>query len=582
MILQVLARYYQRISLEADSGMAPEGFETKGIPFVIVLDRKGTFGGIEDTRVVEGKKKVARTFIVPKAAKRSSGIEANLLWDNPAYAFGRPKPDPTKDPKKLRERAKEQHESFISRIKKTFLDSAEDKGVAAVIRFLDGGDFSKVFAHPLWKEIEESGVNVTFKLHGDTELICQRDAVRTSIASGDARGEVGALQQCLVTGALDSPARLHAAIKGVWGAQTSGANIVSFNLRAFSSFGKEQGHNAPVGEKAEHAYTTALNRLLARDSRQRMQVGDASVVFWAEKSHPLESWFSDFFGEAPKGGSPQDTEAVRALYRAPETGAPPLENDYTKFYVLGLSPNASRLSVRFWYDGTVAGVVKNIKQHFNDCDVVHREHEPEHLSLFRLLVSTALESKSDNIMPNLSGNLMNSILAGTPYPATLLSAAVRRIRAEREITYPRVSLIKACLVRDARYYKRNRKEIGMALDLANTNIGYRLGRLFSVLEKIQEEASPGINATIRDRFFGAASSSPVTAFPHLMKLKNYHLAKLENRGRAVNLERLVSEIVDGIVDFPPHLSLQDQGRFSVGYYHQRQALFTKKTIAKEE
>ena len=115
----------------------------------------------------------------------------------------------------------------------------------------------------------------------------------------------------------------------------------------------------------------------------------------------------------------------------------------------------------------------------------------------------------------------------------------------------------------------------MALDVTNTNPGYRLGRLFAVLEKIQEEASPGINATIRDRFYGSASGTPVAAFPHLMKLKNHHLAKLENRGRAVNLEKIVGEIMDGLDDFPTHLSLQDQGRFAVGYYHQRQDFFKK-------
>jgi CRISPR-associated protein Csd1 len=170
---------------------------------------------------------------------------------------------------------------------------------------------------------------------------------------------------------------------------------------------------------------------------------------------------------------------------------------------------------------------------------------------------------------------MKSILAGTTYPLTLLSAAVRRCRAEREITYPRAALIKGVLAREARYYRKIDKEVGMALDPGNTNVGYRLGRLFATLEKIQEEANPGINATIRERFYGAASSIPVAAFPHLMKLKNHHLAKLENRGRAVNLEKIIGEIVCGIEDFPAHLDLHDQGRFAIGYYHHRQDFFKK-------
>jgi CRISPR-associated protein Csd1 len=194
-----------------------------------------------------------------------------------------------------------------------------------------------------------------------------------------------------------------------------------------------------------------------------------------------------------------------------------------------------------------------------------------------------LLEKDDNVPPNLAGDTMKAILAGTPYPQTLLSAAVRRCRAEREITYPRASLIKAVLARETRYYNKTTKEVGMSLDTTNNNVGYRLGRLFATLEKIQEEASPGINATIRDRFYGSASATPVAAFPHLMKLKNHHLGKLDGKGRAIHFERIIGEIMDGLSDLPTHLSLADQGRFAVGYYHQRQAFFTSsKKINKSE
>ena len=573
MILQALAKYYERIP-----NVAEEGFQKQEIPFIIVLTRQGDFVGLLDTREVEGKKKRARSFIVPKSVKRASGIAANLLWDNTAYVLGRPKPDKKKDVEKLLERAKEQQVSFIGRIRDTFSDNLSDEGIKAVIRFLEKKDYEKLFNHPLWNEIEESGANITFQLEGDTELICQREVVKKAILSSP-KDELTDSQICLVSGNPDTPARLHTAIKGVWGAQSSGANIVSFNLDAFKSFGKEQGYNAPVGVKSEFAYTTALNTMLTKGSRQRIQVGDASTVFWAEKKHELEDWFADIFGEPAKGDSEQDNAAIKALFKAPETGAKPVLDDSTKFYVLGLSPNASRIAIRFWYAGTVAEVEENIRQHFKDIEIEHAPHNPSYLSLFRLLVSTALQGKSDNIQPNLAGDFMRAILASTPYPATLLSSAVRRIRAEHEITYPRASLIKAVLIRNARFYKtKQTKEVGMSLDTSNTNTGYRLGRLFAVLEKVQEEASPGINATIRDRFYGSASSVPVTVFPHLMKLKNHHIAKLESKGRAVNLEKIIGEIVDDIKDFPGHLSLDDQGRFAVGYYHQRQDFFKKKDI----
>ena len=362
----------------------------------------------------------------------------------------------------------------------------------------------------------------------------------------------------------------------MWVAQTSGANIVSFNLAAFKSFGKEQGYNAPVGAKAEFAYTTALNHLLKKGSHQRIQVGDASTVFWAEKKHNLEDVFADLFGEPAKEDYTQDHKSLIATIRAPQIGSIPELDPRTRFFVLGLAPNAARIAVRFWYEGTVQQVAENIAQHLDDCTIVHGPKRPDNLSLFRLLVSTAMQGKSENIQPNLSGEFIRSILSGTPYPRTLLAAAIRRTRAEREVIYPRVALIKAVLVRDTRYFHIDQKEVGMSLDTSNSNIGYRLGRLFAVLEKAQEEASPGINATIRDRFYGAASSTPVSVFSHLVKLKNHHISKLDNRGRAINLERLIGEIMADINDFPAHLSLPDQGRFAVGYYHQRQDFFTKK------
>ncbi|MBI4825785.1 MAG: type I-C CRISPR-associated protein Cas8c/Csd1 [Nitrospirae bacterium] len=556
MILQALAKYYERMP----DDFVPYGFQRKEIPFIIVVDREGNFKSLNTSD---------RVFLVPREVKRSgknAWMSANLLWDNEGYVLGYSKKDDDKGQK--------QNQSFISELKKIFHEPFVDDGIAAVCNFYEKGNQKEALSHPMWHEIEKKGGNISFQLENDNELICCRKTVRDKIIS-DFLNDPADTQICLVTGSSDIPVDLHIAIKGVWGAQTSGANIVSFNLDAFTSFGKEQGYNAPVGKKAEFAYITMLNYLLERGSRQRIQVGDASTVFWAEKKHELEDWFADIFGEPAKGDSEQDNAAIKALFKAPETGAKPVLNDSTKFYVLGLSPNASRIAIRFWYAGTVAEVEENIRQHFKDIAIEHAPHYPSYLSLFRLLVSTALQGKSDNIQPNLAGDFMRAILAGTPYPDTLLSSAIRRVKAEQEVTYPRASLIKAVLVRKARY-KNTKEEIGMALDTDNTNTGYRLGRLFAVLEKIQEEASPGINATIRDRFYSSASSVPVTVFPHLMKLKNHHIAKLENRGRAVNFEKIIGEIVDDISAcpaFPGHLSLDDQGCFAVGYYHQRQDFF---------
>jgi CRISPR-associated protein Csd1 len=444
------------------------------------------------------------------------------------------------------------------------------------LTFLERADFQPVYQHPYWEEMQKSKGNISFRLLPDVELVCQRPAVRAVVEHPET---IDAVQQrCLISGENEVIERLHPSIKGVWGAQTSGANIVSFNLDAFNSYGKTQGFNAPIGQKTAFAYTSALNHLLRKGSRQRLQVGDASTVFWAEKEHPLEDDFLALF-EADRDDPDRNINAVRALYRAPATGTGHISDDSTPFYVLGLAPNAARIAIRFWHHSKVGEIAGNIRQHFDDLRIVHGPRDPEFLSLSRLLESTALQAKRDNIPPNLAGDFMRAILSGTPYPWTLLTAAIRRIRAEQRLTYPRAALIKAVLVRN---HRQNPQEVAVSLDLANTNIGYRLGRLFAVLERAQEAANPGINATIRERYYGAASATPVTAFPQLLKLKNHHIAKLENRGQAVNLEKLLGEIMDGIDDFPPHLAMENQGRFAIGYYHQRQEFFKPSNHSQED
>ena len=574
MILQALKEYYDRKAEDPEAQMAPPGFEWKEIPYIVVLDPEGTPVSLDCTWEGSGKNRRARKCLVPQAVKKTSGLASNLLWDNPEYVLGVPL-------KGKPERVTQQHAAFIQRVED--LQTEGDPGLNAVSRFLKDEKKKALlqsFEAP-WKQLLEEGANVTFQLAGDVSPVCDRKSVKQAFQASlqDADAERGI---CLITGEEDVIERLHTAIKGVWGAQSTGANIVSFNLDAFASFGKGQGDNAPVGKAAAFAYTTALNHLLGKDSRQRMQVGDASTVFWSARATFLEEHLADFFNEPPKDDPDRNTRAVESLFNTIRNGSLPEAESDTWFYVLGLAPNASRLAVRFWIVDTVAGMADKICRHFADIRIVHGPRDQDALPLFRLLVSTAVAGKSENIPPNLAGDTMRAILQGLPYPQSLLQAAIRRIRAEREVSYPRAALIKACINRVTRNnVSEGERELAVSLDESNTNIGYCLGRLFAALEKVQQEANPGINATIRDRFYGAASGTPVAVFANLMRLKNHHLSKLESAGRRVQFEKLIGTIMQGIEDFPAHLSLADQGRFAIGYYHQMQDFFTKKTDKSE-
>lgn len=594
MILQALQDYYQRRQTDPDPTrrLPAFGLEQKEIGFILELDSTGALKAISDTRRQLGNKKIGTSYLVPKGTKKTSGVAANLLWDNAEYVLGVP------DEKKFQAakangkedkycvRLLEMQEAFRDRIRSLPAQAAADVGIGAVRAFLDAQPAEQVRRFEVFAEIGETNPVLSFRLVQEDALICQRPSVmsclgcseHTDVPSQDARDTL-----CLVTGAQAPSERLHSAIKGVWGAQTSGANIVSFNLDAFNSYGKSQGDNAPVSQAAAFAYTTALNALLARDSTQRVQIGDASTVFWAQRPDPMEDWLADLIG----GDNPDaHAQQVRALLDSVRTGCFDGGRGENRFYVLGLAPNAARIAVQFWHAAPLSDIAHRIAAWFDDLRMVRSPNDAAYPSLFRLLKAVAVQGKTENIPPRLGGDIVRSIFAGTPFPATWLSAGVQRCRAERQVNHLRAAALKACLNRDSTSVlgrsDHHHWEIKEMLDPDNPSAGYRLGRVFATLEKIQEEASPGLNATIRERYYGAASSTPVAVFTTLMRLKNHHLAKLGNKGRTVNFEKLLAEIMSGVSDFPVHLTLQEQGRFAIGYYHQRQDFFAKREAVEAE
>ncbi|MDR0522142.1 MAG: type I-C CRISPR-associated protein Cas8c/Csd1, partial [Planctomycetaceae bacterium] len=452
MILQALKEYYDRKAADPDSGIAPLGWEWKEIPYVIVLNADGTPSNIESTIEGSGKSKKTKRFLVPQSVVRSSGISAQLFWDTVEYTAGivstglaeknNKKASGKKTPEQLAERAAEQHRQFKERIDSF---SIADDGFTALKKFLELPNKKELLEqYDTWKELDKDDTFHVFRLKGQTGIITDSETVQSAvncIASDTATGSGSNVNiRCLITGKQDELELTHAKIKGVWGGQTIGGSIVSVNFPAAESFGKKQGAVSPVGKQAASAFATALNTMLAKGSKNRLQIGDASTVFWASKETLFENEFGMVFADNPDEG----VEAVRSLYKSVENGAFAENDEPAKFYVLGLSPNAARISVRFWITATVAEMAVRIKKHFDDLQIVHREYEKDYLSLWRLLVSTAVPGKTDNIPPNLAGETMRAILEGTCYPETLLQAVIRRIRAEHEITYPRAALIKAC------------------------------------------------------------------------------------------------------------------------------------------
>ena len=575
MILHALTQYYQR-KAESDGGVAPEGFENKEIPFIIVIDKQGKFIQLEDTRELKNKKKVARTFLVPKGLGRSGSKSyevSNLLWDHYGYVLAYAG-------EKGQEQADKQHASFTAKVNELKQVLPDDAGVTAVAAFLSSAEEkSKVMQAANWTECAKvKGCNLSFRLVDEAvDLVCQSKAVRAYVSQVN-QTQSDNVQKgiCLVTGKPAPIARLHNAVKGV---NAKPAPFTSVNLSAFESYGKEQGFIFPVGEQAMFEYTTALNTLLAGENRFR--IGDVTAICWSAKPTPLEEYLASLISGGGKDNPDAHIDAVKSLYKSLYNGKYTKPDGKEKFYLLGLSPNSARIVVRFWHETTVAALSESIAAWYDDLQMVRGENSPypEYMPLPRLLGNLVLDGKMENLPSDLIAQITDAALNNRVLPVSLLQAALRRNKAEQKITYGRASLLKAYINRAIRAGRlKNMKELTMSLDRNRQDIGYVLGRLFAVLEKTQAEANPGLNATIADRYFGSASSTPIAVFGTLMRLLPHHLNKLEFEGRAVQLQWEIRQILEHCKRFPNHLNLEQQGLFAIGYYHETQFLFTKDAL----
>lgn len=577
-ILQSLDRYYERMARRGEAE-AP-GFSREKISFAIMLSEEGKAVDVIDLRATVGKKRQPVLREVPAAVKRTVAIVPNRLWDKSAYVLGRTAGEGR--------RTAEEHEAF-KKLHRDLLSGSNDPGLVALLRFLDGWDPARFDEAPFRPEMLDA--NIVFRLDGDEGFIHEREAARRLIAQ---EPEVEAEANfCLVTGRRGSAARLHPTIKGVNGAQSSGAALVSFNLDAFSSYGKDQGANAPTSEAAAFRYGAALNRMLDRGSPNRLQrgIGDATVVFWADTSETVdeasasaaEDTISLFLEpeEPAKSADDDKQEAAKlrdALTKAAEVRA--VEElglglvSGTRIHVLGLAPNAARLSVRYWLTDTIDAFTQRLGRHYEDLRI---EPIPTGWGIApavnRLLVkTTALQEKFENIPPLLAGEVTRAVLEGRPYPRAWLAAAIIRLRAGDN---PRAgwhaAAIKACLNR------LTKEKLPVALDPARDDRAYQLGRLFAVLEAAQYAALGRVNAPIGDRYYAAASATPARVFGTLLRGLKNHVADARKRGQGGWIEPKVAEIVAKLPpDLPRTLKLEEQGRFAIGYYHERATRLEKK------
>jgi len=609
MVLQALNRYYDILAADPESGIPLFGYSFTSVGFALLLSAQGDLVNLVSLfdRVQRGKKMadVPRRMIVPAQVKRTSGVSANFLCDNATYVLG------------ITNKEASQADYSITRfnafrdLNQRILAEADCTEARAVIAFLENYDPLPGAENPLViSHLDQlfTGVNLVFQLEGQTPFIHEHPEIQRVWELQPGIAGNSTTRQCLVTGRVASIARLHANLKGIKDAQPTGATLVSFNNRAYESFNRtgDQGLNSPVSERAAFGYATALNFLLSRDSPQRkVQVGDTTVVYWAESPEPeyaaiVENLFEPGWNleeaQLPKNPARQAAEQRLAqvavkIQRAEaldETGLMKGLDPSTRFFVLGLAPNVARVAIRFFHTDSFEGAVLKLMQHYRDLQIQKEfENQPTFIPIRLILEETVSQKASKpEAAPLLGGAVMRAILDNQPYPQALYTSVLNRIRIDsddethriRKLNYVRAAVIKACLIR--KYRNRNESQIMevlcMSLNEQSTNRAYLLGRLFSVLEKVQKDAIGDANASITDRYFSSACATPAAVFPVLLRLSRHHISKAKY---GENADRRIGEIM-GLLEidgnpFPARLSLDEQGLFVLGFYHQRAANYTK-------
>ncbi|MCQ1534973.1 type I-C CRISPR-associated protein Cas8c/Csd1 [Methanosarcina sp. KYL-1] len=629
MIIQSLCRHYEILEGDEHVNIPRLGYSSAKVSFALVISSDGILSHVVDLRSDEKKPK-PKIRDVPIQKSRSSGVFPYFVCDNAKYVFGVEKlkrsefekrfdlpssegnlteytilEENDKEVTLVYRRSRECFEAFRV-LHHSILDGLDDPGISGFLAFLDRWNPEEFLENSKilqYKDDLLAGGNCVFECNG--ELLHKKSIVRNAwetYSQDENDGTV--IAQCLVSGKVESTAKVHQKIKGVVGAQSAGASLVSFNDDAFCSYGKEQSFNSPISESSMFKYTTALNHLLSSQSN-KIRIADTTVVFWAETSEKsCENLVKFFFDtqETEKNENNLESEMneekdVR-VSRVQDSGKAKQIEDIlnkvrigkkvnqedigtdpeTNFYILGLSPNNARLAVRFWFVDSIGNFIEKVARHYLDMEIIRDDYSPRYVSVYRLLNETVPQSSEKKAAsPLLGGLVMRSILSNTIYPISLYSAILSRVKVEGSINSVRAGFIKAYLLRLSRVGLLDIKQdlITMSLNEESPNVPYRLGRLFAVLEKAQNDTNREMKSTINSKYFSSASATPAVVFPVLLKLAQHHIAKSEWGFRS---NQLIEQILLGVDEFPAYLNLEDQGMFMLGYYHQRKAFFTKKEV----
>lgn len=565
MILQALYKYYNILQDEGIKDLPKEGFSIADIYFVLIISKTGELKGIMDLREPNGKKIVPQEMLVPEKVVRSRNIASNFLWDNPKYVLG----IGDKNGSSAFNSFKELHNKYL-------------KENNPLLKFINSWDTSKVFENEVvlkYKDDLKENTNIVFRIEGEKGYLHEKEELLNDWKEDNSKENDEITMQCLITGKIEPIARIHTPTQGVRNAHPAGARIVSFKDDSFCSYGKKDSYNAPISKSAMFKYTTVLDYLL-NNPKNRMLIGEDTVIFWAEKKGIYEDLLSELLNptaekeEKEIETSDMDTRnlAKDILIKYSEGIKLNGENynidPSTTVHILGISPNKARLAIAFYEENSFEYFTSRIADHYNNLKIIGNEKS---IPIWMILNETVIKNAKDKkISPVLSKSLMNSIFTGRLYPSSLYNAIISRIRADRDINYKRVAIIKACLIRKYKSSKM-KEDITVSLNENSSSTPYQLGRLFAVLEKAQLEAS-NIN-TIKDRYFTSASATPASVFPVLLKLSLHHTAKGD---RTIYFEKLKGTILQMVDEFPKHLSLDEQGEFILGYYHQNQAFYIKK------